>query len=142
MTRLTSGYTLVANALLRAPSASGHAPTKLVGHVATLATTATKNMNKENTMEQKLKEAIKATMSSPKDEPKRYPVMFTVEELKELEDLIYERSNILDSMSEWAAYKKDGERAGKLSRKAIRIEKIAVRMGAVLDRLYVENGAQ
>jgi hypothetical protein len=113
-----------------------------VVHVATLATTATKNIKKENTMEQKLKEAIKATMSSPKDEPKRYPVMFSVEELKELEDLIYERSNILDSMSEWAAYKKEGERAGKLSRKAIRIEKIAVRLGAVLDRLYVENGAQ
>lgn len=73
--------------------------------------------------------------------PERYPIMFSADELKELEDLIYEKSSILDSMSEFKAYKKDHAQAKKLSMKAIRLEKIAVRLGIVLDRLLLENGS-
>ena len=90
-------------------------------------------------MEQTTKQAV-GTNLLPTPEQKRYPVSFTIDELKELEDLIYEKSSILDSMSEFQAYAKNAELAGKLSRKAIRIEKIAVRLGVILDRLYVENG--
>lgn len=129
LTRSTSIYTLVANARSVALSASGHGPTNKVGLVAKPAIIATKSMNKENTMEQTTKE------------PERYPIMFSADELKELEDLIYEKSSILDSMSEFKAYKKDHAQAKKLSMKAIRLEKIAVRLGIVLDRLLLENGS-
>lgn len=139
MTRLTNGHTLAVNARSDALTALRTAPTNLVGHVAKPATTATKNIKMENTMEQTTKQAV-GTNLLPTPEQKRYPVSFTVDELKELEDLIYEKSSILDSMSEFQAYAKNAELAGKLSRKAIRIEKIAVRLGVILDRLYVENG--
>lgn len=139
MTRSTSIYTLAVNARSRVPTASGHAPTNLVGHAVTHATTATKLTKMENTMEQTTKQAV-GTNLLPTPEAKRYPVSFTVDELRELEDLIYEKSSILDSMSEFQAYAKNAELAGKLSRKAIRIEKIAVRLGIILDRLHVENG--
>ncbi len=139
MTRSTNTCILAVNAHSHAQTASRTAPTNSVGHVATLATTATKPTKMENTMEQTTKQAV-GTNLLPNPEPKRYSVMFSVEELKELEDLIYEKSSILDSMSEFQAYAKNAELAGKLSRKAIRIEKIAVRLGVILDRLHVENG--
>ena len=93
-------------------------------------------------MEQTIKEAIGTTFTgAPKREEReiRYPVYFTIKELEILEDLIYERSNILDSMSEWKAYKKDHDTAKRLGRKAIMLEKLAVRFGLAIDMRTAEG---
>jgi hypothetical protein len=94
-------------------------------------------------MEQTIKEAIGTTftgMPTKPDTDTRYPVYFTIKEMEVLEDVIYERSNILDSMSEWQAYKKDHATAKKLQRKAILLEKFAARFGLAIDTRRAEGG--
>ena len=94
-------------------------------------------------MEQTIKEAIGTNFTGmPKKEETetRHPVYFTIKEMEILEDVIYERSNILDSMSEWQAYKKDHATAKRLQRKAILLEKFAARFGLAIDTRRAEGG--
>jgi hypothetical protein len=113
-----------------------------VARVATHATTATTNTKKENILEQTIKEAIGTTFTgAPKKEETetRYPVYFSMKEMGIIEEVLYERASILDSMSEWQAYKKDHATAKRLERKAILLEKFAARFGLAIDTRTAEG---
>ncbi len=94
-------------------------------------------------MEKEIKEAIGTNFTGmPKKEETetRYPVYFTMKEMGVIEDILYERSSILESMSEWQAYKKDHATAKRLQRKAILLEKFAARFGLAIDTRTAEGG--
>ena len=68
-----------------------------------------------------------------------FPVYLTLQELQDIEEILWEKSNILQAIADQLIYKKETINAERLDKKAVYIETLATKIGLPLDTKYIKE---
>jgi hypothetical protein len=70
---------------------------------------------------------------------KLYPIYLSQKELEEIEDVLFQKSNLMSLIADDLLFKKEKEKAHKTKEKSVYYDRLAGKLSAPLDEIYKEK---